>query len=356
MNYSTLILVLYLLNWICIFICEATTRVLVCGGSGRVGGSAVRALCQRFNDKSLLIHVGGRQSSSFDEFTERNKIDRNRVKFVQLDVSKINEIDKIINNYDIIVNTAGPFQGLEEPILLEKTLHHGLKYIDVCDDVALSRICRSLKYQTMAKTTGGSAVISAGIWPGCSSLFAQHLILKYAGKHDEVDKVEFLFHTSGTVFNLLQQHEFQFIHRNCYNFKGSGGAGATILTATFLIIGENALTYVDGKPVYYPATFKSKTVDFGGDIGIRDVALLNLIECESCHCSGINNVETYFGTAPALWNALFVAMAKIIPQNVLQNRVVMDQFARFSLPMVRLVDSLVGSKNGNVNSCYLKRL
>jgi hypothetical protein len=62
--------------------------------------------------------------------------------------------------------------------------------------------------------------------------------------------------------------------------------------------------------------------------------------------TGIDNVETYFGTAPKFWNKLFVLMAKFIPKNILKNPTIMSKFALFSLPMVRLVDTLVGSANG----------
>ena len=91
-----------------------------------------------------------------------------------------------------------------------------------------------------------------------------------------------------------------------------------------------------------------KTIkNFGTGIGIREVVRLNLIECESCHVSSkIKNVETYFGTAPYFWNTLFFLMANIIPQSILKNRQLMSIFAGISLPMVRLVDSLVGSSNG----------
>jgi hypothetical protein len=43
---------------------------------------------------------------------------------------------------------------------------------------------------------------------------------------------------------------------------------------------------------------------------------------------------------------MFVWMAKLIPQRVLQRRDLMATFARFSLPAVRVVDTFVGSKNG----------
>lgn len=110
-----------------------------------------------------------------------------------------------------------------------------------------------------------------------------------------------------------------------------------------------------------------KVVDFGSKIGQREVVRLNLIECESCHTStGIQNVSTFFGTgtshhyhntiiiiiiilslllAPSLWNRLFIYMARLIPQKVLQNRDAMKLLAIISLPMVRLVDYFVKSRN-----------
>jgi len=109
------------------------------------------------------------------------------------------------------------------------------------------------------------------------------------------------------------------------------------------------LTYKNGKERYYKSASDTLRVDFGEGIGSREVARLNLIECESCYQSlGVPNVETFFGTSPPIWNKLFVLMATVIPQAILQNRVYMDIFARISLPMVRLVDRLVGSKNGEI--------
>lgn len=198
----------------------------------------------------------------------------------------------------------------------------GKKYLDVCDDVELSRICRQDDIQMIAKNSGAKAIISTGIWPGVSSLLAQRVI-QAAGGVEEVDKLTFSFHTSG-----------------------SGGAGPTILTATFLILGEDALVYRDGKREYLLSASDSRNVNFGTQFGMREVVRMNLIECESCASTGVKNVETFFGTAPPIWNKLFVLMAQSIPKRFLQDRDLMSKFAEFSLPMVYLIDKLVGSKNG----------
>ena len=59
---------------------------------------------------------------------------------------------------------------------MECSLQQGKMYLDVCDDINLSRISRSPTYENMAKSTGGIAILSVGIWPGGSSLLAQKVI------------------------------------------------------------------------------------------------------------------------------------------------------------------------------------
>ena len=69
--------------------------------------------------------------------------------------------------------------------------------MDVCDDIKLSRICRRPEMQELCKQTGATAIISTGIWPGASSLFAKKII-DQAGGVENVDRVVFSFHTSGS--------------------------------------------------------------------------------------------------------------------------------------------------------------
>jgi hypothetical protein len=49
-----------------------------------------------------------------------------------------------------------------------------------------------------------------------------------------------------------------------------------------LILGEDVLTYQNGKVIYKKSASDSFSIDFGPEIGQREVARLNLIECESC--------------------------------------------------------------------------
>ena len=97
---------------------------------------------------------------------------------------------------------------------------------------------------------------------------------------------------------------------------------------------------------YKKSASDSRMVNFGDIVGDREVVRLNLIECESSYVSsGVQNVQTNFGTAPPLWNSLFALMANLMPQRVLQNRDWMEKLAVFSMPMIRPIDTFVGSTN-----------
>jgi saccharopine dehydrogenase-like NADP-dependent oxidoreductase len=305
-------------------------KVLVIGGSGRVGGSCCRSL---HKGNFVDITIAGRDRSNYDAFIKRNGFrTEGDFQFQQLDLYNTDDLNTVVPDFDLIVHTAGPFQGLSEPNVLLSALKHGKNYIDVMDDVNLSRIARSKSYQKLAGESGSVAIVSAGIWPGGSSLLAQESIAAVGGA-DAVDRVTFDFFTAG-----------------------SGNAGTTIITATFLILGEDVLTYKRGVPVYKKSATDSKTVDFGPQVGKREVVRLNLIECESCHrSSGVGNVETFFGTAPPFWNRLFAVMANLIPQRALQNRDAMAALASFSMPMIRLIDSYVGSTNSIKVTLHMKK-
>eukprot|EP01040_Poterioochromonas_malhamensis_P012900 gene12900-14135_t len=297
--------------------------ILVIGGSGRVGGSAVKAFYQQYHE-NFLISVGGRSYDNWKSYCDLKRLKLNDYGWRNVDITSKESIQSPIRDFDLIINTAGPFQGLRDPILLRESLRLGKRYIDVCDDIELSRIATSKEFQLIAKEGNGKAVISTGIWPGVSSILAKEVSDQLKSQNEKIDRLEFSFFTAG-----------------------SGGAGPTILTATFLILGENVLTYVNGNPVYIKSGSESKIIDFGKGIGEREVIAMNLIECESSFKSGLApTVNTKFGTAPPVWNTLFKLMTQLIPQRILQDREQMARFAVFSVPLVRLVDSLVGATNG----------
>jgi saccharopine dehydrogenase-like NADP-dependent oxidoreductase len=308
-------------------------RILVVGGSGRVGGSCVTQLVKR----GATVTVGGTSRENFLQAQARwtkqfsapsadLSAALQNVNFAALDRAEASSIQANLQKekYDLVVHTAGPFQGkVNVPNgVLQACVEGDVPYVDVCDDYCTASAAKS-KYAAVAKVP---CIISTGCWPGVSSLMAKQLIRQtlraYPTLKPQDLKVDFSFFTAG-----------------------SGGAGATLLVATFLILAEKALVVVNGRRREVSAMESYSRINFGPIVGDKDVAHLNLLETASvADALGVGNVQSLFGTAPDFWNALLGLMAKL-PPSLLANEDIMRKLSVFSLPIVRLVDAFAGATN-----------
>ncbi|CAM9746254.1 unnamed protein product [Laminaria digitata] len=126
---------------------------------------------------------------------------------------------------------------------------------------------------------------------------------------------------------------------------GTGNAGTTILSATFLILCEKVLGFKDGEKIFHEPASGFKKVDFGESIGEKTVFRMNLIESFTCNqVLGVPNISTHFGTSPEPWNYLLKGMT-LLPDSIMGNRDLMQALAEFSEPLVRITDKLVGATN-----------
>ncbi|CAM9602417.1 unnamed protein product [Discosporangium mesarthrocarpum] len=301
-------------------------KVIVIGGSGRVGGSTVRALRQ-LGGKELELLVGGRSQENFHRSRERwrtlregnEEDDYSNIGFCTVDLEDSSSLKAALSGCDLVVHTAGPFQRKQNPEVLKAAIASKVDYVDVCDDARLAQVAKELG--GAANDAGVSATISAGIWPGVDQLMAVEACDMLGGA-SEVDSLDFSAFTAGT-----------------------GNAGTTILSATFLILCEKVLSFKNGKEVYLEPASGFKKVNFGTTIGDKTVFRMNLIESFTSHeVLGVPNINTYFGTAPEPWNYLLKAMT-LLPKSIMGDRVLMQGLAEFSEPLVRITDKLVGATN-----------
>ncbi|CAM9170966.1 unnamed protein product [Ectocarpus sp. 6 AP-2014] len=108
---------------------DKDARVIVVGGSGRVGGSTVRALRQ-LAGPGLELLVGGRSQRNFVKSVERWRTlpgadegyDYSDVKFVELDLGDAASLASALDGCDLVVHTAGPFQRKTRPEVLEAAI------------------------------------------------------------------------------------------------------------------------------------------------------------------------------------------------------------------------------------------
>lgn len=147
-------------------------RILVVGGSGRVGGSVVSQLIKR---GASHVTVGGTNEDRFENsrarwiqmFGEKEKMFKTNVDFVRMFRDNEESVSRALqeSSYDLVVNTAGPFQGkvMAKNGVLEAALMNKVPYIDVCDDYCTSRVAKT-KYAVRAQELGVPCLISTGCW------------------------------------------------------------------------------------------------------------------------------------------------------------------------------------------------
>lgn len=306
-------------------------NILVVGGSGRVGGSTLRWLHKyaerQGKETDLTLSVGCRSKESFDRAQNSGVIPATTTTGIQHVTVDLDNSDVIRNtlrglDLDLVVHTAGPFQGRKDPVLLRSCIQEGIPYVDVCDEYELA-VTSKKDLGQLAKDSGVPAVVCSGIWPGVSALMAAEAKAKLEQESGEAcDTLDLSFFTAGT-----------------------GNAGPTIVSATFLLLATPALTFFNGTPTEKEPWTESRTVDFGPQVGEKPIWLLDNPDVPTTATTlGVPNVSSRFGTDPLPWNYLFGAM-KAIPKPLLYNREAMQAFALFSEPIIRFVDRLVGATN-----------
>lgn len=312
---------------------SSTVDVLVIGGNGRVGASTVHwlnRLSRRCGEGTpISLAIGGRSRANFE--LVRNRLQLPELVFRPVDLEGgLESLISVVRGAKLVVHTAGPFQGRSEPDVLRACIAVGVPYCDVCDEFALSRQAKMLSADAVA--AGIPAVVSCGIWPGVSALMAARAVEQLSDP-ENCERVELSFFTAGT-----------------------GGAGPTIVSATFLLLATRVLTFVNGKLTYKPPWTERRVIDFGAGVGSHACFLLDNPDVPTTVESlAVANCASRFGTAPAVWNSLFAAM-KQLPDELLINRKAMQHLARFSMPIIRTVDKCVGSTNAMRVDAYAKPL
>uniref|UniRef100_A0A453KBA0 Saccharopine dehydrogenase NADP binding domain-containing protein n=8 Tax=Triticinae TaxID=1648030 RepID=A0A453KBA0_AEGTS len=294
---------------------RSSARVLVLGGTGRVGGSTATALSKLRPDLNILI--GGRNrekgESLASELGEQSE-------FVKIDTGNAAMLEKALEDVDLVVHTAGPFQREAECTVLQAAISTKTAYIDVCDDMDYS--WRAKAFHEEAKAQGVPAITTAGIYPGVSNVMAAELVNAARSEDGEPERLRFFYYTAG-----------------------SGGAGPTILATSFLLLGEDVIAYNKGEEIKLKPYSGVLNIDFGKGVRKRDVYLLNLPEVKSAHkFLGVPTVSARFGTAPFFWNWGMEAFANFLPVELLRDKDKVGKLVEQIDPLVRAIDGIVGER------------
>ncbi|KAH1219884.1 hypothetical protein GmHk_12G033697 [Glycine max] len=296
------------------------SRILVLGGTGRVGGSTAIALSNLCPDLQIL--VAGRNREKGEVLTA--KLGGNS-EFARVDIDDVNSLETALKNVDLVVHAAGPFQQAERCSVLEAAINTQTAYLDVCDDTSYA--WRAKSFMNRALDANVPAITTGGIYPGISNVMAAELVRAANESEDKPERLRFYYYTAGT-----------------------GGAGPTILATSFLLLGEEVVAYNKGEKIRMRPYSGMLNVDFGKGIGKRDVYLLipvfrNLPEVSSAHeILGVPSVSARFGTAPFFWNWGMEAMTKLLPSEFLRDRNKVQSLVQLFDPVVRAVDGIAGER------------
>ncbi|KAL0919752.1 hypothetical protein M5K25_011870 [Dendrobium thyrsiflorum] len=298
------------------FLPSIKPRVIILGGTGRVGASTAAALYRLCPSVHLVVAGRNREKGA----TIASKLGEN-AEFVWVNVDDIYSIQAALEGMDLVVHSAGPFQQEEKCNVLEAAISSKTAYLDVCDDTNYA--WRAKSFHEKAVAAGVTALTTCGIYPGVSNVMAAELVrLARSDNIGEPERLRFFYYTAG-----------------------SGGAGPTILATSFLLLGEDVLAYNNGKQIKLKPYSGMLTIDFGKGVGKKDVFLLNLPEVRSAHeILGVPTVSARFGTAPFFWNWGMEALASIVPANILRDKMKVGQLVRLFDPFVRAIDGIAGER------------
>ncbi|CAL9133480.1 unnamed protein product [Musa acuminata var. zebrina] len=292
------------------------SRVLILGGTGRVGGSTATALSKLCPSLQLLVAGRNREKGA----ALVSKLGKN-AEFVEVNIESTNMLEKTLEDVDLVVHAAGPFQKAENCGVLEAAISTKTAYVDICDDTDYSQ--RAKSFHSEAVAAGVPAITTGGIYPGVSNVMAAELVHSAKSENaGEPERLRFFYYTAG-----------------------SGGAGPTILATSFLLLGEDVIAYNKGEMIKMKPYSGVLNIDFGKGIGKRDVYLLNLPEVRSTHeILGVPNVSARFGTAPFFWNWGMQAIANFVPREILRDRSKVQQLVQIFDPSVRAIDGIAGER------------
>ncbi|XP_071709356.1 uncharacterized protein [Rutidosis leptorrhynchoides] len=292
------------------------SRVLVLGGTGRVGGSTAIALSKLSPDIRIVIAGRNREKGA----SMVDTIGKN-AEFAEFDINDDKSLESALGDVDLVVHAAGPFQQTDNCRVLEAAVRAKTAYLDVCDDTNYALRAKSLMKEALAAKV--PAITTGGIYPGVSNVMAAELVRVAKGENKgEPERLRFYYYTAGT-----------------------GGAGPTILATSFLLLGEEVIAYNKGEKIKLRPYSGMVNIDFGKGIGKKDVYLLNLPEVTSTHqILKVPTVSARFGTAPFFWNWAMDAMTRFVPSEILRDRSKVQEMVRLFDPVVRVIDGYAGER------------
>lgn len=141
-------------------------KIIILGGAGGMGSGAAQ----------LLLHYPKIEKITLADIdlekveTMRQEIDSTIIDTQVIDVRDHDALVNVLKDYDVVLNTVGPYVHFAIPIL-KASMEAQIDYVDVCDDHDATEML--LEMDDEVKKSGITALIGMGTTPGISNMQAK---------------------------------------------------------------------------------------------------------------------------------------------------------------------------------------
>jgi len=275
-------------------------KVLVIGGYGRIGRRVAQDISQHTDAE---VTITSRQPQP----------EIKPFKFFPLDISDRQQLHQGIPQHDLVIHCGGPFHHRDGRVLAS-CIDQGIDYIDVSDHRSFYQ--QAIKYREQAISSGVTAILNTGIFPGISNSMVKQ--------------------------GIEQLERPEKIHLS-YVVAGSGGAGLTVMRTTFLGLKHKFSAWIDGKWQDILPYTDREMVEFPPPYGKTGVYWFDVPETYTFADSfPVNTVITKFGSIPDWYNHLTWITAHIFPQAWVSSPQGIEFFAQVSYAMTKVTDRFSG--------------
>jgi len=284
-----------------------TDRVLILGGSGRIGSSVAADLVRYTQAK---ITIAGRNSDAGEQISDRLG---SSVQFEVLDLANQEKLRAAIGASNLVIHCAGPFHYRDARVI-ETCIEAGVNYVDVSDHPSYTR--KAIECRSAAESAGITAVVNTGIFPGISNSMVRQDV-------EQLDKAERI-HLS-------------------YVVAGSGGAGVTVMRTTFLGLQRPFQAWIGNEWKLVKPYSDREIIQFPAPYGPVDVYWFDVPEAFTLPSTfPVDTVITKFGTVPRFYNFLTWSVARWWHPWLLRQTPVIEFLSHVSHFMTNVTDHLSG--------------
>lgn len=282
-------------------------RVLILGGSGRIGQSVATDLIAHTEAEILLA---GRNSAAGERVCNRLGT---RAQFLMLNLEDQAGLSSAIALANLVIHCAGPFH-FRDARVLKTCIDQGVNYVDVSDHPSFTR--KAMEYSAAAAAAGVTAIVNTGIFPGISNSMVRQDV-------EQLDVAEKI-HLS-------------------YVVAGSGGAGITVMRTTFLGLQKPFQAWINGAWQTIKPYSDRETIEFPAPYGRTGVYWFDMPETFTLpNTFPVKTVITKFGTVPDFYNFLTWTVAHWWHPWLLKQTPVIEFLSQVSHLMTDVTDRFSG--------------